>query len=213
MEAKLLDLKDKDRYWGYLEEAAKAIKAGEVVAFPTETVYGLGVNGQLERAVKNLYSVKQRPQEKEFQQLIADLGEVKWLLDRFKGSPSEILVNKLIERFWPGPLTIVFFGYNGKDIGIRFPDHKVALDLVRLSGVLVLGTSANISGSPPATSAQEVMDTLGKRVRIILDGGPCRLRTPSTVLKISLESYEILRVGAISEEVIKECLKECLIIQ
>jgi len=210
MNARLLDIKDKDRYRDYLQEAAEALRSGEIVAFPTETVYGLGVNAQDEGAVKDLYAVKQRPQEKEFARIICNLEEIGWLLGQV-----EAPVHQLIERFWPGPLTIVFSGYDGavappgdkkKDIGVRFPDHKVAQDLVRLSGVPVLATSVNISGGPPATSAGEVLATMGGKIKIVLDGGPCRLKTPSTVVKISKGSYQILRIGAIPEEAINECL-------
>ncbi len=229
MDTRLLDVRDRARYWEYLKEAAEALRSGEMVAFPTETVYGLGVNAQMEEAVKGLYSVKQRPEEKEFARIIADLGEINWLMERVfaSGGPAR----QLIERFWPGPLTIVFSGYNGavsasggpggkkKDIGIRFPDHEVARDLIRLSGVPVLATSANISGEPPATDAQEVMASMGGKIKIILDGGPCRLKVPSTVIKVFLDRessattspYEILRVGAIPEEAINECLKGYLL--
>lgn len=208
MDTRLLNVKDTYRYHEYLREAAEALRSGEVVAFPTETVYGLGVNAQDEKAVKGLYALKQRPQEKEFARIIGDLEEINWLLGRV-----EAPVHQLIERFWPGPLTIVFSGYNGKDIGVRFPDHKVAQDIVRLSRVPVLATSANVSGTPPATSAQEVMTTMGGKIKIVLDGGPCRLKVPSTVVKISPGSYKILRIGAIPEEAINECLKEYLITQ
>ena len=208
MNARLLDIKDKDRYRDYLQEAAEALRSGEIVAFPTETVYGLGVNAQDEKAVKNLYSIKRRPQEKEFARIICNLEEIDWLLGQVEDP-----VHQLIERFWPGPLTIVFSGYDGKDIGVRFPDHKVAQDLVRLSGVPVLATSVNISGGPPATSAREVMATMGGKIRLVLDGGPCRLKTPSTVVKISKGFYQILRTGAITEEAINECMKGHLIIQ
>ena len=201
MNARLLDIKDKDRYRDYLQEAAEALRSGEIVAFPTETVYGLGVNAQDEGAVKDLYAVKQRPQEKEFARIICNLEEIDWLLGQVEDP-----VHQLIERFWPGPLTIVFSGYDKKDIGVRFPDHKVAQDLVRLSGVPVLATSVNISGGPPATSAGEVLATMGGKIKIVLDGGPCRLKTPSTVVKISKGSYQILRIGAIPEEAINECL-------
>ncbi|HHT9153873.1 MAG TPA: L-threonylcarbamoyladenylate synthase [Candidatus Hypogeohydataceae bacterium YC40] len=212
MDTRLLDVRDKNKYWEYLNEAAEAIRVGEIVAFPTETVYGLGVNAQLEEAVKNLYAVKQRPQEKEFARIIGDLNEIDWLLERVKARhPSALFTNRLIERFWPGPLTFVFSGYDDKDIGIRFPDHKVAQDLVRLSRVPVLATSANISGNPPAINAQEVMATMGGKIKIIVDGGPCPLKVPSTVVKISIDSCKILRIGAITEEAINECTKEFLV--
>jgi L-threonylcarbamoyladenylate synthase len=209
METRLLDVRDSESYWGHLQEAAEALRKGEIVAFPTETVYGLGVNAEDEKAVKNLYAVKQRPQEKEFARMIADLGEIKGLLERL-----EPPVHSLIKRFWPGPLTIVFSGYDDKDIGIRFPDHKVALDLVRLSKVPVLATSANISGSPAAIDTQQVMATMGGKIKVVLDGGPCPLRVPSTVVKVFIRRassattrpYEILRIGAIPEEAINECL-------
>jgi L-threonylcarbamoyladenylate synthase len=209
VDTRVFNVKDKSIYWEHLNEAADALRKGEIVAFPTETVYGLGVNADLEVAVKGLYAVKQRPQEKEFARIIADFDEIDSLLEKVRARHSLApAIQRLIERFWPGPLTIVFSGYGNRDIGIRFPDHEVARDLVRLSKVPVLATSANVSGMPPATNAQEVMASMGGKIKIILDGGPCTLKVPSTVVKISVDSYEILRIGAISEEVINECLKE-----
>ncbi|MFQ5957173.1 MAG: L-threonylcarbamoyladenylate synthase [Candidatus Brocadiales bacterium] len=202
MDTKLLDTKHKTHYWDHLNTAAEALKRGELVAFPTETVYGIGANAQDSEAVSMLYDVKSRPREKEFAHLISDQEEIR---DLVVNIPPH--ARTLMKEFWPGPLTIIFPGPGGKDIGVRFPAHKVAQDLVRLAGVPVLATSANISGEPPATNAQEVLEYFGGKMGIILDGGSSTIKTPSTVIKVTRESYLMLREGAIPEEKIISCLR------
>lgn len=215
MNTKLLDIKDIGHYWDYLGEAAQALREGELVAFPTETVYGLGANAQSKEAVARLYEVKQRPQEKELARLISDIEELGPLLE---GLP--VAARILMREFWPGPLTIVIRDPDGRDVGIRLPDHKVARDLIRMAGVPILATSANLSGRPPAIDAQGVMESFSGKVKILLDGGPSSLKVPSTVVKVTHEACpsvapkelwracHILRLGAIPKERIFDCLKK-----
>ncbi|MFQ5861935.1 MAG: L-threonylcarbamoyladenylate synthase [Candidatus Brocadiales bacterium] len=202
MDTKLLDTKYVTHYWNHLNMAAEALKRGELVAFPTETVYGIGANAQDGEAVSMLHDVKSRPHGKEFARLISSQEEIRDLVESF-GPPH---ARTLMKEFWPGPLTIVFSGPGGRDIGIRFPAHRVAQDLIRLAGVPVLATSANISGKPPATNAQEVLEYFSGKIGIILDGGPSTIKIPSTVVKVTQESCLIVRKGAIPEERIMGCL-------
>ncbi len=202
MGTRLLDTHDTSHYRDYLNSAAEALKSGDLVAFPTETVYGIGVNAQNNEAVSRLYDVKNRPHEKEFARLISTREEFCELVESM---PSSARV--LAEEFWPGPLTIVFSGPDKKDIGVRFPRHKVAQDLIRLAGVPVLATSANLSGRAPATDASRVLEYFGGKIGIVLDGGASELGRPSTVVKVAQEScIVILREGAITEERIMDCL-------
>ncbi|MEE9584328.1 MAG: L-threonylcarbamoyladenylate synthase [Candidatus Brocadiales bacterium] len=200
MHTKLLDTKDITCYRKNLNTAAEALKSGEVVAFPTETVYGIGVNAQDGDAVAMLHDVKNRPRDKEFAHLISDLEEISGLVD------MHLYAKILVKRFWPGPLTIVFSEPGKKDVGVRFPRHKVAQVLVRLAGVPVLATSANVSGKPPATDAQKVLEYFGNRIEIILDGGPSTMKTPSTVVKVTRGACVLLREGAIPKKRIMSCL-------
>lgn len=201
VQTKLLDTKDITHYQDSINTAAQVLKGGELVIFPTETVYGIGANARDEGAVAMLYAVKRRPREKEFAYLISSLSEVTRLLSHIP--PCARL---LMEELWPGPLTIVLPGPQGKDVGIRFPAHKVAQDLIREAGVPVLATSANISGMPPATDAQEAQRYFDGKISIILDGGPCAVKIPSTVVKVMEDSYTILREGAIPAEKISSCI-------
>ncbi len=201
MHTRILDTRDTNHYRDYLNAAAEALNRGDLVAFPTETVYGIGADAQNEEAVARLYAVKNRPREKEFARLISSREEISELADDM---PPYAAV--LAEEFWPGPLTIVFTGPDKKDIGVRLPRHRVAQDLIRLAGVPVVATSANLSGRPPATGASRVLEYFGGKIRIVLDGGTSELERPSTVVKVTRESCEILREGAISEERIMDCL-------
>ncbi len=201
MDTKLLDTKEITHYRDHLSVAADALKRGELVAFPTETVYGIGANAQNDSAISMLYEVKNRPREKEFARLISSQDEISDLIGRIPP-----YARNLMREFWPGPLTIIFSGPGGKDIGVRLPAHKVAQDLIRLAGVPVLATSANISGKPPATNAQEVLEYFGGKIEIILDGGSSTIKIPSTIVKVTRDSCVILREGAIPEERIMSCI-------
>lgn len=201
MDTKLLDTKDISNYTTHVNSAAEALRQGELVAFPTETVYGIAVNAQMAGAVASLYDVKNRPREKEFAYLISGLGDIRDLVEHIP-----FYAQVLMREFWPGPLTIVFSSAGRRDVGVRFPGHKVAQDLIMGAGVPLLATSANVSGKPPATDAQKVLEYFGGRLAIILDDGPSDLQTPSTVVKVTQDSCVILREGAIREEQITNCL-------
>jgi L-threonylcarbamoyladenylate synthase len=206
METLVLNLKVRNLYSKHIEAAAQALRGGEVVAFPTETVYGLGAHRDNAKAVEHIYTVKKRLEEKRLTLMIADPDDVKKYVDHFSNTAK-----KLMELFWPGALAIVFPLKNGSDISIRLPENTVARDLIRAAKVPIVTTSANISGYPPSTDAQQVLKDFKGKIPIILDGGSTRFRSPSTVLRLKDESFEIIRPGVISEATIRSRLENTLI--
>lgn len=218
MDTKVLRLDD-ESYALSIEEAANALRNGNLVAFPTETVYGLGANADDTEAVARLYEVKQRPREKQISLLVCSLDGVKLWVQTIP--PNAKL---LMETFWPGPLTIVLPGRTdrnvcptikgGNEVGLRFPDSKVAQDIVRLAKVPVVATSANISGMPPPINAEQVIRDLSGRIELILDGGVTCLQAPSTVVRVtSADAVEVVRIGVISMEMVYDCLKQKQVIK
>lgn len=198
-----LDIKDEALYWDNIKKTAHALIAGKLVAFPTETVYGLGVNADDNVAIGSLYSVKQRPGNKQLAIMIADPEDVTKYV---KEVPT--IAKVLIDSFWPGPLTIVFMLHHDKSIGIRNSSNHVVRDLARTANVAIASTSANITGKQPAIDAQQVINSFGDNIDVVLDGGPAHSRTPSTVVRVKDDKLEILRYGIIKEERIKRCLNE-----
>lgn len=180
-------------------KAAGVLKQGGLVAFPTETVYGLGADFFDVKAIKRLYEVKQRPQDKPFAVLIADIED----LARFECVISG-LAKELIDNFWPGPLTLIFETKKSGKLGFRLPNHNIARELIRQSGTLIAAPSANISGQTPPTNAQEVLSHLKGKIDLVLDAGETALRQESTVIDLTLSPYKIVRAGAIRREKIAE---------
>jgi L-threonylcarbamoyladenylate synthase len=176
-----------------IETAAAVLRQGGLVAFPTETVYGIGADYRNERAKERLYRIKNRPKDKPFTLLIAKLDQVKNVL----GIMPEAAV-KISETFWPGPLTVVLESIEGLKCGFRMPDHRVALDLINACGAPLFAPSANLTGQPPALNAEEVLKTFNGKVEMILDGGKVLLGKESTVLDLTTAPYKILREGAVS---------------
>jgi L-threonylcarbamoyladenylate synthase len=190
-------------YTGLLK-AADVIRAGGMVAYPTESFYGLGVSAADEEAIRRLFAVKKRRSDNPVLILIPSIE----VLDQCVASIPE-LAHILIRQFWPGGLTLVFeAGPNlsplltactGK-IGIRLSSHPVATALVKAVGVPITGTSANISGQPACVNAGEVLHSLGKGVDLILDGGATRGAPGSTILDITISPPKILRQGVVGRE-------------
>lgn len=180
-------------------KAAQVIKQGGLVAFPTETVYGLGANFFDEKALKRLHEVKRRPQNKPFTVHIADEEDLK----RFECEISPF-ADKLISQFWPGPLTLIFNTKKSGKLGFRLPHDNIARELIRQSGTLIAAPSANISGQKPPTNAQEVLAQLKDKIDLVLDAGPTSLEKESTVIDFTIFPYRIVRPGAIASEKIAE---------
>ena len=168
------------------------LRQGGLVAFPTETVYGLGARADDVDAIERLCRVKKRPHGKEFTLLIASPDTC-----ALYAAPLEPVAEKLAGRFWPGPLTLVVADGKGGEVGLRCPDCEVTTRLLGLAGVAVVAPSANVSGEPDSVTAEQVMAVLGGRIDAVLDGGPARLGVPSTVVRVQSGSAEILREGAL----------------
>jgi L-threonylcarbamoyladenylate synthase len=191
-----------------LEQALQVLQAGGLVAFPTDTVYGLGAMLFNSQAVEQLYLVKGREAAKAIAVLVgreADLPQVAQELDQ--------VASRLARRFWPGPLTLVVPAHPRlppnlsplPTVGVRMPDHPVALKLLRRTGPLAV-TSANLSGEPSACSAGEVYAQLSGRIPLILDGGQTPGGKPSTVVDCTGPELVILRQGPISEGQLNEAV-------
>ena len=189
-----------------LKRALEALGKGDLVAFPTDTVYGVGALAFDRKAVESIYIAKDRPGEKAIPILIGDVEDLKKVCS---GLPE--LALKLAGRFWPGPLTLVVPKHPelseavsaSGTVGVRMPDHPVARALLRLAGPMAV-TSANISGRPSPTDAKEVFNQLGGRVALIIDGGKTPGGIPSTVVDCVGAEPKILRVGPIPETQIQE---------
>jgi L-threonylcarbamoyladenylate synthase len=185
-----------------LPRAVEVLLSGGLVAFPTDTVYGLGALAFDRKAVESIYTAKDRPVEKAIPVLIGDMED----LGKVCLEIPEIAL-KLADRFWPGPLTLVIpknpelsdAVSAGATVGVRIPDHPVALDLLRRAGPMAV-TSANLSGQPSPNSAQEVFTQLAGRIALILDGGVTPGGIPSTVVDCTSGKPQIIRAGPIPQD-------------
>ncbi len=198
---------NKENYNTSLDGASKIIKAGGIVAFPTETVYGLGANALDENAIQKIFKAKGRPSDNP---LIVHVAEVSGLYDLTDEVANHC--HKLIEAFWPGPLTMIFKKNHkvptvvtaGLDtVAVRMPQNKVALELIKQSGVPIAAPSANISGKPSPTKAEHVIEDLMGRVDAILVGDDCEVGIESTVIDPLQQPPVLLRPGGISKEQIE----------
>jgi len=195
-----------------IEEAGRILRAGGLVAFPTETVYGLGANALDGRAVARIFKAKRRPSDNPVIIHVASLGQVDFLAERVSGS-----ARGLMEAFWPGPLTLVLpagkvvpdeVTAGLKTVAIRMPDHPVALALIRAAGRPVAAPSANLSGRPSPTAAGHVLHDLNGRIEAVLDGGPAGSGVESTVLDLTSPVPLILRPGGVTPGDLKDILGE-----
>ena len=203
MKAKILNLKSPDTYRENIDIAAQALLSGKIVAFPTETVYGLGVCADNNAAIDNLYRVKQRPIDKKLSIMISTPDEVKKYVKHIP-----LIAEKLISAFWPGPLTIILELDDNSTVGLRNPDNRVIRDLINAVEIPIASTSANISGRAPAIDAQQVITNFSDKIDVVLDGGPAEAGNPSTIIKIFDDTFEIIRHGVIEKERLNRCLNE-----
>ncbi len=191
-----------------LMEAARILQQGGLVAFPTETVYGLGANALDETAAKKIYAAKGRPSDNPLIAHISCLEELEPLVARIPEAAK-----KLAKAYWPGPLTMVFpksdivpYGTTGglDTVAVRMPSDPVANRLIRLAKVPVAAPSANTSGRPSPTTAQHVWQDMEGKIEMILDGGPVGIGVESTIVDVSGEVPTLLRPGAITMEMLRE---------
>ncbi|MBS7633546.1 threonylcarbamoyl-AMP synthase [Candidatus Bathyarchaeota archaeon] len=195
--------------------AAALIRNGGLVAFPTETVYGLGANALNPKAIRALFAAKKRPLDNPPIVHISDIGDIYKLTKRI---PHD--AKKLMKIFWPGPLTLIFERSSIvpdetvcglSTIAIRMPRHKVALALIEKSGCPIAAPSANLAGKPSPTSATHVMEDLEGRIDAVLDAGPTRVGVESTVLDLTVDPPEVLRPGGTSLEKLKTVMKQVVL--
>ncbi|MGA1778867.1 MAG: L-threonylcarbamoyladenylate synthase [Planctomycetota bacterium] len=186
-----------------LEEPARMLAEGGLVAFPTETVYGIAARIDHPEAIERLIELKQRPPEKPFSVHLSDVEQLPGII----GEVPRI-AQPLIDRFWPGPLTIVFPVPDGSTVGVRLPANEIARALIRRSGVTVVAPSANPADDPPALDARQVLDYFDGRLDAVIDGGAVPLREASTVVRITEDGgYRVLRPGIVSERMIHRALR------
>ena len=193
-----------------LKKPAEILKNGGLVAFPTETVYGLGANALNEEAAKKIYEAKGRPSDNPLIAHIADFDDLIPLVSQVPESGK-----KLMEAFWPGPLTLIFpksglvpYGTTGglDTVAVRMPADPIAKILIRLAGVPVAAPSANTSGRPSPTTADHVWQDMNGKIDMILDGGAVGIGVESTIIDVSGEEPVILRPGAVTQEMASSIL-------
>ena len=183
-----------------IEEAAKILKNGGLVAFPTETVYGIAAVYDNASAIERLYKVKNRPKNKPFTIHISRVE----MIEKF-GCETPPLVKTLIGRFWPGPLTVVLkVKGKKKTLAFRMPEGAIAIELIERIGVPVVAPSANISGSKSPKTAEDVLRDLDGKIDVVIDGGPTKIGIDSTIVDATSFPYRILREGAIPATSIKD---------
>lgn len=197
-----------------IPRAAEIISKGGLVAVPTETVYGLAGNGLNEESVKEIYSVKGRPEVKALSLMVPG----KEAMEQYCEAVPKAAV-ALAERFWPGPLTIILKSKNcvpeivragGSTVGLRCPDHKLTLELLKSCALPLAAPSANPSGEPSPKNAAKVLEYFDGKIGAVLDGGECGIGTESTIIDMSQSPYRILRKGALAEGEISKALADCL---
>ncbi len=203
MRARIIQI-DTETDYHKLEAPAKELAQGGLVAFPTETVYGLGANALDAEAVKRIYIAKGRPSDNPLIVHVATKEAIYPLVETIPAAAE-----KVIEAFCPGPITLVMnksklvpdaVTAGGATVAIRIPEHQIARKLIEMSGVPVAAPSANISGRPSPTTAAHVAADLSKQVSYIIDGGACRVGLESTVVDFTVQPPKILRPGGISHE-------------
>jgi len=199
-----------------MEQAGKLIAEGKLVAFPTETVYGLGGDALDPDASRRIYAAKGRPSDNPLIVHIADFDDMKRVA---REVPEQ--AKKLADAFWPGPLTMIVWKSDAvpeattggmQTVAVRMPNHPVALELIRRSGCLIAAPSANTSGRPSPTEAQHVAEDLSGKIAMILDGGPVGIGIESTIIDLTEEKPMILRPGYITPEMLSEVLQEEVVI-
>lgn len=191
-----------------IKKGISLLRKGGVVAFPTDTVYGLGAHAGIPQAVERVYLIKERPRNMALPLLLADISQI-----------SEVAYNVpevawvLARAFLPGALTIILhkaesvsdiISGGGGTIGVRIPAHPVPLALIKGIGVPVVGTSANLSGKPSLLTADDVSYQLGDKIDLVIDGGPCPGGKESTVVDVTGKIPLVLREGAISREELEQ---------
>lgn len=199
---KVLPTSSRSEYSAAVKAAAEAISQGGIVGLPTETVYGLAASAEHSGAIERLREIKGRAEEKKFTICVPLRTDVVRYAAKVP-RPAE----KLINRFWPGPLTVVLPGKGGGTVGLRMPGLSVTRDVLLAADTAVVMPSANPSGQEPALTADEVLNYFDGLIDLIIDGGPSPLKVPSTVVEVTEEgAVKVLRKGAVTEDELRHAL-------
>ena len=211
MKTKVITINDREQIEdSQLEEAARILRNGGLVAFPTETVYGLGANALDEEAARKIYEAKGRPSDNPLIAHVARKEDVEQLVSHIPEAGQ-----KLMDAYWPGPLTLVFpksgivpYGTTGglETVAIRMPSDTIANRLIALAGVPIAAPSANTSGRPSPTTAEHVYQDMNGKIEMIVDGGPVGIGLESTIVDVSGDVPSMLRPGAVTIEMLRETL-------
>lgn len=192
-----------------LDKAADVLRAGGLVAVPTETVYGLAANGLSSGAVAKIYEVKGRPETKPISLLVSGMDDVEALCENIPESAYT-----LAACFWPGPLTMILprkpvvpdvVSAGGATVGVRCPAHEKTLAIIKKAGVPLAAPSANLSGEPSPKNAQRVLEYFNNKIDCVVDGGQCTMGIESTIVDMTVNPPKVLRLGGLSAEKIAEC--------
>jgi len=206
MRTRIIKVDPREPEEGKIEIAAKALRNGGLVIIPTETVYGVAADLRKLEAIDRLYKIKQRPKDKPFSLHIDEKEKAEDL-----ATDLSKLACKLIDKFWPGPLTLILPDKKSGTVGLRMPDNNIALKLIAAVGSPLLCPSANLSGRPAPTDFDEAMRGLGDRVDIAIDGGKTSLGIESSVVDLTKTPYSIQRQGALSKEDIQEVAQKKIV--
>ncbi|MBM2820181.1 MAG: hypothetical protein HW410_1864 [Nitrosarchaeum sp.] len=210
MQTKILRINPITPQISKIRQASKIIKSGNLVAFPTETVYGLGANALDPKSIKKIFEVKGRPSDNPLIIHISDVADLGMLVVHIPDTAY-----KLIDKFWPGPLTLVLKkskivpkittgGMN--TVAVRMPENKIAQILIRESGVPIAAPSANISGRPSPTTSEHVLDDLSGKISMIIDGGKTKIGIESTIVDLSKKNPMLLRPGSVTLEQLQDVI-------
>lgn len=193
-----------------INEAGRILKSGGLVAFPTETVYGLGADALNEEAAKKIYAAKGRPSDNPLIVHIADMESLALITESVSKEAK-----KVAQAYWPGPLTMIFdksgrvpYGTTGglETVAVRMPSHPIAREIIRAGGGYIAAPSANTSGRPSPTEAWHVEEDMDGRIDMIVDGGSVEIGVESTILDMTVEPPMILRPGAVTKEMLEELI-------
>ena len=208
MITEIIKINPKNPEKGKIKKAVKILEKGGLIAFPTETVYGLGADALNVNAVKKIYAIKKRPFSKP---LIIHIANKKDIYKFAKNIPSEAKI--LINKFWPGPLTIIFEKkeiipdiITTDKIAIRMPDNKITLAIIKKFGHPITAPSANISEKASPVEANKIIKNFSGKIEAIIDGGKSKIGTESTIIDLSKKRVALIREGAISFKKIKKYL-------
>jgi L-threonylcarbamoyladenylate synthase len=207
----VLRIDPKEPFQNDIDQAVEFLKNGDVIAYPTETIYGLGADVVNRKAIKKIYDLKARDYGLPVSILVADIAMLREFVEEV---PEQAL--SLMRRFWPGALTILFpandkipkgLVTNTGRVGVRISSHPIAAALVKTFGKPITTTSANLSGFPPSLSVKHIQKYFGDKIPCLVDGGECEPSRGSTVVDVGEETMRIVREGRISAEEVIKCFQ------